>query len=317
MKLIFVGTPHFGVPILAALHARGWVQGVVSAPDRPSGRGLESRESEVSRCALALGLPLLRVKSLRDEANRGELLRFARREEGPPDFLVVAAFGQILPSTILELPPRGCINVHTSLLPRWRGAAPVARAIWSGDTHTGISIMRMERRLDTGPIYAQQRCEIDPRDTTQSLEARLAKIAASLIGPTLESIIQGAKALGQEETLVTYAAKLEKSAEALWPRQHSAIELDRQIRACTPWPGSSVHLAGQRLLIRQARPLPQMEVPPGQLESRFGMLLLGTAAGALEIETLQWAGKKPTDVTAFLNGLRGKGLNLPRLVDDA
>jgi methionyl-tRNA formyltransferase len=309
LRVVFMGTPEFAVPALAALSREFEVVGVYTQPDKPVGRGLELRASPVKRKALEFGIPIFQPQklSLPGELEKLEALR--------PDVIVVVAYGQILRRNVLDLPRLGCVNIHSSLLPRWRGAAPIQWAILGGDSETGVSTMHLVEKLDAGGVLMQARTPISPEDTAETLHDRLMAMGAELIVPTLRGLEDGTLlARAQDETQVTYASKLTKEMEVL-DASVSADELDRRVRALNPWPGTSVVLeSGERLKVRQARPHPELSGPRAQVFERAGMVLLGTSSGSLELRRVQWEGKKEVDPVAFLNGLRGRGQALPLAV---
>jgi methionyl-tRNA formyltransferase len=219
--------------------------------------------------------------------------------------IVVVAFGQILPQEVLDLPPHGCINVHASLLPRWRGN-PLAATILAGDEVTGVTVMQMDAGLDTGPILAQREEAIRPDDTRATLEERLARIGAELLAETLPAYLAGdLTPQPQPEEGVTHAGRLRKNDGRIdWSRP--AVELDRQVRACNPWPGAFTTLQGQRLKVLRAVPLPgwRGDAPPGTTIALANGAAVATGEGALRLEEVQLAGKRPMDITAFLCGQR-------------
>jgi methionyl-tRNA formyltransferase len=294
-RLLFAGTPDFAVPALSALIGGGWsVVGVYTQPDRPSGRGRRLTPSPVKQVALNAGLDVFQPASLKTDAARATMQALA------PDLMVVAAYGLILPPAILACPRLGCVNIHASLLPRWRGAAPIQRAIAAGDPDTGISLMRMEQGLDTGPVFVSQRTRIAPRETGGSLHDRLAALGAKLLLDHLPAICeQTLVPAAQDEQAACYAAKLEKSEAAIdWRR--TAEELDRQIRAFNPWPVAQTRLDDETLRIWEARPLDAPE--PGQpaTSARPGTIVgsgpegidVATGNGLLRIQRLQMPGKR-------------------------
>ncbi|MCF8005300.1 MAG: methionyl-tRNA formyltransferase, partial [Chromatiaceae bacterium] len=249
-RIIFAGTPTFAVPALSALIAADWpVVAVYTQPDRPAGRGRKIMPGPVKQTALDAGIPVFQPTSLKHSEALEQLETLA------PDLMVVAAYGLILPPAVLDCPRLGCINIHASLLPRWRGAAPIQRAIAAGDEQTGISLMQMEQGLDTGPVYARQRTRIGPRETGGSLHDRLAAIGAKLLVDSLPAICEGAPTPEpQDPERATYASKLEKRESTIdW--QRSAIEIDRQIRAFDPWPVAQTRYNDETLRIWEACPL--------------------------------------------------------------
>lgn len=304
-----MGTPHFSLPALEKIHSEYEILCVYTQPDRAVGRGLEIRFSAVKERALALGLQVRQPEKLTapGEYEKLEALR--------PDVIVVVAYGQILRQNVLDLPRIGCINIHSSLLPRWRGAAPIHHALLAGDSITGVTTMKMVRDLDAGDIYEQVETEIGPRETVASLHDRLALLGGDLILSTIKGLVLGTlRGIPQDASKVTIAHKLTKEMEALDPHS-SAIQLDRKVRALNPWPGTSIILEvngkPERVKVRQTEVHAHLSNAPGRLEERAGMLILGTAHGALEITRVQPEGKKEMDSSQFLNGLRGRGISLP------
>jgi len=309
LRIVFMGTPDFAVPALEAVHGEFEIVGVYTQPDRPVGRGLEMRPSPVKARAVALGLPVFQPEKL---TMAGEFERLTALQ---PDVIVVVAYGQILKRNVLELPRLGCVNIHSSLLPRWRGAAPIQWAILGGDRETGVTTMRLVEKLDAGDILMQARTPISAEDTAGSVHDRLAGMGAELIVPTLRGLADGSlHGRAQDESAVTYASKLTKEMEWLNPSE-SATKLDLRVRALNPWPGTSLLVEGQRLKVKRVRVRADVNGPAGKLFERAGMLLLGTSAGALELVAVQWEGKKEVDAAGFLNGLRGRGRELPMTVD--
>jgi methionyl-tRNA formyltransferase len=299
-RVILMGTPQFAVPTLRALDEAHQVVGVVTQPDRRAGRGRKLAASPVKEAALERNLPLFQPKTLRTQKAVEHLAAWR------PDVIVVAAFGQILKTPVLELAPHGCLNVHASLLPAYRGAAPISAAILASDPSTGVTIMRMDEGLDTGPILAQAEWPIAPDDTTASLTAKLAELGAHLLVETLPGWISGEiRAQPQDDSLATYCGQLKKEDGALdWTR--SAEHLDRQVRACDPWPGAYTTWQGKRLKVLGARPRPKWrgEGQPGQVVSLEGEIGVATSEGALKLLEVQLAGKKPMTVEVFARGQR-------------
>jgi methionyl-tRNA formyltransferase len=257
--------------------------------------------SPVKETAMACALPVFQPESLRSEE------AVARLRDWEPAVIVVAAFGQILRKPVLELPPRGCLNVHASLLPRYRGAAPIPAAILAGDRVTGVTIMHMDEGMDTGPILAQAECPITPDDTTGSLSARLAELGARLLVETLPAWLGGQiDAQPQDDALATYCPLIRKQDGRLdWTLP--AAQLDRQVRAYDPWPGAYTTWQGQRLKVLRARPLADWRGrgQPGQVvASETDGLAVITGAGALELLEVQLAGKKPMAAGVFVRGQR-------------
>jgi methionyl-tRNA formyltransferase len=297
MKLAFAGTPEFAAAALDALHRAGHEIGLVlTQPDRPAGRGLQSSASAVKALASRLGLPVRQPHTLKDPEMVHALQTLA------PEAMIVAAYGLIVPPALLELPPRGCINIHASLLPRWRGAAPIQRAILAGDDTTGISIMQMDAGLDTGPVLLDEAMPIAPDDTAKTLHDRLAALGARLIVSALESPLREPRP--QDPSRATYAAKVSKSEAALdW--NDSAENLDRKIRAFNPVPGASTQLGANALKVWRARIAAASEdAIPGTVigSSAHGITVACGGATALELVELQRAGGKRLSAAAFLAG---------------
>lgn len=299
-RIVFLGTPDFAVPILQSLvdAPEFDVAGVVTQPDRPAGRGQIVVASAVKRHAEGLGLPILQPVTLRDAAAVDALRMWA------PDVLVVAAFGQILRQPVLDLPPHGCINVHASLLPRWRGAAPIQYAIRAGDGETGVTIMRMDAGLDTGPMLSQHAIPIDQRETGATLHDKLADLGARALPGVLSAYLAGEiSPRPQPEEGVVLAPSLKKQDGQIdWSQP--AIEIDRQVRAFDPWPGTFTFLGDD--LFKIVRGLPQLDrdsgSAPGMVVSEHSELAVQTGAGLYILKEVQPAGKKPMTGQAFVAG---------------
>jgi methionyl-tRNA formyltransferase len=304
LKLGFAGTPDFAVPALEQLALRHRIRVVLTQPDRPAGRGQALSMSPVKRRALELGLTVHQPTTLKSPEAQ-EILRSA-----DIDALVVVAYGLILPAAMLSLPRLGCINIHASLLPRWRGAAPIQRALLAGDSRTGVTIMRMEAGLDTGPLLAVRSVEIGSRDTAKTLSDRLATMGAQLIAETLEAL---AKGLGREVSQpvdgVLYAEKLKKS-EALIHWEQDAAQIARQVRAFNPWPVAETRLNGQQLRIWDAQmldsrgPYTSGAGPGTVLAAEDSGIDVACGQGVLRLLRLQLAGRKPLAAGEFLQGQR-------------
>jgi methionyl-tRNA formyltransferase len=304
-----MGTPDFSLPALESIHANHDIIAVYTQPDRPVGRGLEVRFSPVKNKAIEFGLPVHQPEKLTAPGEYEKLAALA------PDVIVVVAYGQILRQNVLDLPKIACINIHSSLLPRWRGAAPIHHAVLAGDPITGVTTMKMVRELDAGDIYEQVETPIGDRETVGELHDRLAEMGGRLILSTIQKLADGKMdARVQDASQVTYAHKLTKEMESLDPALGCA-ELDRRVRALNPWPGTSVWFEAngksERLKVRQATPRAGLSAQAGSLDERMGMLVLGTPDGALELQKVQPDGKKEMDAASFLNGLRGRGIKLP------
>ncbi len=307
MKLGFAGTPDFAVPALEGLAERHRIAAVFTQPDRPAGRGQALHFSPVKRRALELGLTVHQPASFKTP-DALELLRAAQVE-----VLVVAAYGLILPAAALGIPERGCLNIHASLLPRWRGAAPIQRALLAGDALSGVTIMRMEAGLDTGPLLLSRSIPIDARDNAKSLHDKLARLGAQLCEEALQALPSGLLAeVAQPPEGITYAAKIDKAeAQILWGRH--AEEIARQVRAFNPWPMAETRFNGKQLRIWEAEPLEAPVLsgalrPPGSVltATREGIdVVCGT--GVLRILKLQLAGRNPLPAGEFLQGQRLDG----------
>ena len=299
MRIVFAGTPVFAVPTLDALIEAGrTIVAVYTQPDRPAGRGRQPASSAVKASALAHGLVVRQPDRLRGAADALAALR--------PDVMVVVAYGLILPQPILAIPRLGCINVHASLLPRWRGAAPIARAIEAGDAETGVSIMQMEPGLDTGPILAQAAAPIGEDETTADLEERLARLGADLLVSTLARLERGeVQARPQDASRACYAAKLEKS-EAVIDWHQPALTLHRKIRAFNPRPVATTMLRGETLRLWHVGPLEEARaaVPGTIVQADAGGVRVCTGTGVLTLTRLQAPGGKPLGAREFLNGRR-------------
>ncbi|NIV40462.1 MAG: methionyl-tRNA formyltransferase [Anaerolineae bacterium] len=299
-RVIFMGTPLFAVPTLRALVEHHQVVGVVTQPDGRAGRGRKVVVSPVKQVAMERELALLQPWTLNDAKV------IARLAEWQPEVIVVAAFGQLLPVSVLDLPPHGSINVHASLLPRYRGAAPIAAAILDGEPVTGITIMRMDEGLDTGPILTRAEHPIAPDETTASLTAKLAGLGAQLLIETLDGWLDGAiEPQPQDDRAATYCDRLEK-IDGLLDWSQPAAYLDRQVRACDPWPGAYTTWQGRRLKVLHAGPHPSWEGEgqPGQVTEMGGGIGVVTGQGVLELIEVQLAGKKPMPAGLFARGQR-------------
>jgi methionyl-tRNA formyltransferase len=297
MKVIFAGTPDFAVPALQMLIESGHdICAVYTQPDRPSGRGRKCLPSPIKQLALDAGLTVLQPETLKQPE---EQQRMAALE---PDVLVVVAYGLILPQAILDIPRSGCINIHGSLLPRWRGAAPIHRALMAGDDETGITIMKVVQKLDAGDMLYKLACPIRSDDTSSDLHDKLALMGAEGLKIVLQQIEQGGlKPEVQDESLVTYAHKLEKS-EAILDWNQPAVVLDRQIRGLNSWPVAQTTYQGQILRIWRSRLSNQShQLSPGQVQVDGKQLLVATGDGLLELLEVQLPGGKRIDSQAFLN----------------
>lgn len=295
MRVAFAGTPEFAKVALDAILAAGFeVPLVLTQPDRPAGRGMQVHASPVKQVALARGIPLAQPERLRDPATHSALIAAAA------DVLVVAAYGLILPQAVLDIPRYGCLNIHASLLPRWRGAAPIQRAIEAGDAATGITVMRMEAGLDTGPMLLEESLAIAADDTAATLHDRLASLGGKLIVDALRRLPQLAPT-PQPETGVTYANKIEKTEAAIdWRRP--AVDIERQVRAFNPFPGAVATLRQTAVKIWMARPAAGAGTPGGVIESGPAGVLVACGKGALLLTELQKPGGKRLPARDFLQG---------------
>ncbi len=297
-RVVFMGSPEFALPSLQALAARYEVAGVVTQPDRAAGRGGVQKAPAVKSAAQALGIPCIQPQRLSAPEALEQLRLWA------PELIVVAAYGQILRPPVLALPPYGCINVHASLLPRWRGAAPVQAAILAGDAQSGITIMKMDAGLDTGPILSQRSIPIEENDTGGSLSVRLSHLGAQLLIETLPPYLAGElQPRPQDDALATYAPLLKKEDGRL-DFSRPAEQLARQVRAYHPWPGAFMDYEGGLLKIHRAH-AEAGSAPPGKRLIWHGQPALGTGQGLLILDEVQPAGKRAMNAQAFLAGARG------------
>jgi methionyl-tRNA formyltransferase len=298
LRIVFAGTPDFAVPSLRAIADRGEVIAVYTQPDRPAGRGRVVQASPVKREAVLRGIPVLQPETLRSELAR-DALRALR-----PDLLVVVAYGLILPQSILDIPAQGAWNVHASLLPRWRGAAPIQRAIQAGDTTTGVCLMQMDKGLDTGPVLLSQSIAIGERETGGQLHDRLALLGAQVLADGVGLLRAGLRpqARPQAATGATYARKIDKSEARLdWSRP--ADELARTVRAFHPWPTADALLAGERVRVHAAIavPLAQPATPGTVVAAGRDGIDVACGAGALRLRTLQRDGGAAITAADYLN----------------
>ena len=297
LRVIFAGTPEFSLPPLLALIDRGCdIVAVLTQPDRPAGRGKKLRASPVKQAALENGLSVLQPLTLRDQEWQRRLADLK------PDLMIVVAYGLMIPAELLQMPGLGCWNIHASLLPRWRGAAPIQRAIEAGDHETGVCIMQMEVTLDTGPVFHCERTVIDDRDTAGTLHDRLAEMGATALVQCLDLAIADSlpRPRVQDDDQAVYAQKLTKAeAELDWNKPAEVLE--RQVRAFNPWPVSWCELEGQRVRIWQAEAVAAWPgCVPGQVKADKASLLIGTADKALKINEIQRAGSQRMPIGEFL-----------------
>lgn len=289
MRVIFMGTPDFSVPALRAIAARHELAAVYSQPPRAAGRGQRPRPSAVQAAAEELGIEVRTPLRLRDADEQTAFSALGA------DVAVVAAYGLILPQPVLEAPRLGCLNIHASLLPRWRGAAPIHRAVMAGDAETGVAIMQMEAGLDTGPVLAEARTAIGAEETTADLHDRLAAMGAGLIVDVLDRL--PLPAVPQPDKGVTYAAKIDKAeARVDWTRP--AAEVDRLIRGLSPFPGAWCEIGGERVKLLRSR-MAAGQGRPGQVLDGF---TVACGSGAVEVLEAQRSGKKPMAAGELLRG---------------
>jgi methionyl-tRNA formyltransferase len=299
LRVVFMGSPEFALPTLSLLADHYQVVGVITQPDRPAGRGQVLTPPPIKRLALERGLPVIQPERLR----RPEA--FALLEAWAPDLIVVAAFGQILRQNVLDLPRLGCINVHASLLPRWRGAAPIQAALLHGDQSSGATIMQMDAGIDTGGMLAQREVPILPEDNSESLAPRLAQAGAELLIETLPAYIAGQiQPVAQDESLSTYAPMLKKEEGELDFSQPAAALVNR-VRAFNPWPGAFFNWQGQPLKVHQAHSLDGPAAEPGTRAVLQKLPAVRAADAWLALDLLQPAGKKAMPGRDFLSGARG------------
>ncbi len=298
LRIAYAGTPAFAVPALDALHGRGHaIVAVYTQPDRPAGRGQSVASSPVKQRALELGLPVEQPATLRSP----EAVERLRGLDA--DLMVVAAYGLILPREVLEVPRLGCWNIHASVLPRWRGAAPIQRAIIAGDTETGVTIMQMDAGLDTGPMLLVKKLEIGERETAGDLHDRLAPLGAQALIEALEER-QGGRLTPRQQPAegANYAPKIRKD-ESLIDWSLPAIAIDRQVRAFNPWPVAETRWEGRQLRVWSAEPVVRTgDAAPGQvLEATDGRIVVAAGAGALKLTRVQLAGRRAVTAAEFLN----------------
>lgn len=301
MRIVFAGTPDFAVPSLRAAAKHNEVVAVYTQPDRPAGRGRGLAPSPVKREALERGIAVVQPENFRSAASREALAALK------PDLLVVVAYGLILPQAVLDIPAQGCWNVHASLLPRWRGAAPIQRAIQAGDGRTGVCLMKMEKGLDTGPVLLSQALDIAANETGGELHDRLATLGAQVLADGLGLLRAGIRPVPQPQpdVGVTYAHKLDK-AEARLDWSRPALELANKVRAFNPWPMAEAQVAGERLRLHAAVALPvSHDAAPGAVlaAGRDG-LDIACGEDALRIRVLQRDGGKAITAADYVNGRR-------------
>lgn len=296
--IVFMGSPDFAVPTLKGLFNQYNIKGVVTQPDKPAGRGKVLRPSPIKFLALSLGIPVIQPQKLSLPEAMDQLLAWR------PDLIVVTAFGQILRQAVLDLPPEGCINVHASLLPRWRGAAPIQAAMINGDQTTGVTIMRMDAGVDSGPIVSQRAVPISQEDTAATLSERLAQTGADLLIETLPAYLNGSiKPIPQDPTLATRAPMLKKENGLLDFNEH-AEKLALKVRGYNPWPGAYFIWDNQILKVHRAHSTDRLLGGVGLFSIIDGKPAVGTGCGLFVLDEVQPAGKKTMTGEAFLRGAR-------------
>jgi methionyl-tRNA formyltransferase len=303
LKIAFAGTPEFARAALARLHAFAFdVAVVLTQPDRPAGRGMKLQSSPVKTFALESRLPIIQPRGLRLDGKYADDAQAARRalEQVRPDVMVVAAYGLILPPWVLELPRLGCLNIHASLLPRWRGAAPIHSAIEAGDTRTGITIMQMDAGLDTGDMLMAESLAIAPDDTTATLQNRLAALGAELIVKALQGAASGRLVrTPQPDVGVSYAHKVEKAEAAIdWAMPAEVIE--RRVRAFDPFPGATFQFDSEPIKLWKSAVRPEIDAAPGSVIADGERLSIACGRGGLELLELQRPGGKRISARQFL-----------------
>jgi methionyl-tRNA formyltransferase len=293
--VVFMGTPDFALPALRLLLQHHQVLGVVTQPDRPAGRSGQVQMSPVKQLALESGIPVFQPEKIRRPEAIEELKQWS------PDVYVVAAFGQILPQTVLDIPPYGSVNIHASLLPRWRGAAPIQAAIRAGDTETGITIMKMDAGLDTGPILRQRAIPIAPDETGQSLHDKLAVLGGDLLIETLPGYLSGdIQPQPQDDSLATLAPRIQKEEGHVDWRQPAAV-LERTVRAFIPWPGTYTFWNGKQLKIHSGG-IGDGSAEPGRVIESHGRIAIGTSEGLFFPTRVQLEGRSAVSIDDFVRG---------------
>jgi len=299
-RIVFMGTPEFAVPVLGALtHTTHKIVGVYTRPDQPAGRGKQLHASPIKRLAETRGLPIFQPPTLR----KPELI--AQLRDLAPDVIIVAAYGLILPPDVIAIPPRGCVNTHASLLPRHRGAAPIAAAILAGDTETGITLMQMDAGLDTGPILGQRALPIGEDDTTGTLTPKLADLAAALLIEMLPRILAGEiSPQPQDESRATVFKTIRKEEGRIdWTL--AATEIERRVRAFNPWPSAYTSWNSVQLKILRAHAAASTRREPGRVLQAGKQVAVATGDGLLILHEVQLAGKRAMKIEEFVRGQRG------------
>jgi len=297
-RIVFMGTPEFAVASLRALFDVGEVVAVVTQPDKPKGRGNAIAISPVKALALERGLTVLQPQKLRTPPFSEELRKLA------PDVCVVTAYGKILPKDLLEVPPHGCVNVHASLLPRFRGAAPIQWAIAHGDTETGVALMRMDEGLDTGPVISMKRLPITPEDTSATLHEKLSKLGGDILREALPAYLRGELKPAPQPSEGMVLAPIIQKEDGLLDFTRPAVELERRLRAFTPWPGVYTGLNGARLKVHRVRVGPGQGAPGTVLSAGPQGLEVACGEGSLVLLDIQLEGKRVMSAAEFLSGHR-------------
>ena len=309
MRIVFIGTGEIGVPVLRTLleATEHEVIGAVTQPDKPVGRAQQIQASPIKQTLAASSIPIFQPRKIREEAAVAEIRALA------PDVIVVMAYGQILPKSVLDLPRVACLNLHASLLPRHRGAAPIQAALTAGDRQTGITVMYMSEGLDTGDILSVAPLEISPNDTGGSLHDRLAQLAPAALLPALAQLAHGtAPRAPQDETIATYAPKLERAHGRIdWT--DDAENIERKIRAFDPWPGTFTEITDpakktRHLKIFRATPLPEIAAAPGTIFRPNDSVVIATGRGGLRLEEVQLEGKRRMPAAEFFRGFSSPSL---------
>lgn len=291
-----MGSPEFALPVLEVLAKNYNVVGVVTQPDRPAGRGRVLTPPPIKMLADQLGIPAIQPEKIRLPEPMSVLQGWA------PDLIVVAAFGQILRQTVLDLPKHGCINVHASLLPRWRGAAPIQAAIAAGDEQSGVTIMKMDAGVDTGAMLSQRAITIEPKETAETLSTRLSQLGADLLKETLPGYLDGSiQPHPQPEVGMTYARMLDKK-DGYLDFQNPAVVLERLVRANHPWPGTQFFWKAQPIKVLEAEIVDIPSLKTGEMDSVKGWPVIGCSTAGLILKIVQPAGKKPMPGDVFLRG---------------